>query len=87
LHPSVAAATGLAVFLGLIYAKKLEWEYSSETICIMIPQLLVLPFTRLKVHNLEKVLLRTMSPGNIRQMHRPVHARWRLSSPLGCGVG
>jgi hypothetical protein len=51
------ATTGLAVFLALIYFKKLEWEYSSETICIMIPQLLVLPFTRLKVHNLTKVLL------------------------------
>ena len=45
--------------MALIYFKKLEWEYSSETICIMIPQLLVLPFTRLKVHNLSKVLLCT----------------------------
>ena len=27
---------GLAVFLLLVYAQNLQWEYSSETVCILV---------------------------------------------------
>eukprot|EP01050_Picozoa_sp_SAG11_P006177 SAG11_NODE_469_length_9207_cov_5.391744_3_plen_336_part_00 len=43
---------GLFTFMALIYFQGLEWEYSSETVCTVIPQLAIVPFTYLSVHNM-----------------------------------
>merc|ERR1711865_740409 len=43
---------GLAVFLALVHFQGLQWEFAAETLCTLVPQIIIIPFAFQKVHTM-----------------------------------